>query len=455
MKAKLLSYCKAESLFSPGDRVICGVSGGADSMALLHCLHSLEAELEITVEAAHFNHKLRGEESDGDETFVKDFCHQIGIPLLLGQEDVAQYSRDHHMGPEEAARQCRYAFFRSLGGKIATAHNADDNLETVLMHLIRGSGLRGLCGIPPKRDNIVRPLLFATREEILAYLEKEGLSYREDSSNHSLSYTRNRIRHHVLPLLRGENPEISHGILQQSRLLRSEDRLLDMQAKELLQRDETGAYFVLPLLSAPDPLQRRALRLMVGEYLEQDVSLVHIEALQELLRSPIPSAQVSLPHSLTACRSYDILYFTRDQDTAPSLQETPLQIPGETEIPGTPWKIFCKIQKNFIKMTNTPFHFAIKYDMISASVLHVRSRQTGDSLQLPHGHSKSLKKLMIDRKIPRQDRDLLPVITDGQNILAVAGLGIHWNCRPQEGQPALIVSIERGEPSCTTISPKS
>ncbi len=452
MKAKLLSYCRAEALFSPGDRVICGVSGGADSIALVHCLHSLETELGITVEAAHFNHKLRGEESDGDQAFVQTFCRELGIPLSMGQEDVARYGRDRHMGTEEAARQCRYAFFRSLGGKIATAHNADDNLETVLMHLVRGSGLHGLCGIPPKREHIVRPLLFAAREEILAYLEGEGLSYREDSSNCSLSYTRNRIRHQVLPLLRGENPRISHSVLQQSSLLRSEDGLLDLQAQALLQKNERGVYSILPLLSAPSPLQRRALRLMAGEYLEQDLSLVHIEALQALLESPVPSAQMSLPHNLTACRSYDTLYFTRETPSA--LQEIPLHIPGETAIPGTPWKIFCKIQKNFIKMTNTPFHFAIKYDMISTSVLQVRSRQPGDRLQLPDGHSRSLKKLMIDRKIPRQDRDLLPVITDGNRILAVAGLGIHWGCRPQEGQTALIVSIERGEPSCTTISPK-
>ena len=395
---------------------------------------------------------LRGEESDGDQAFVEEYCHKHGIPLQLGREDVAYYSHEHHIGPEEAARQCRYAFFHSLEGKIATAHNADDHLETVLMHLIRGSGLRGLCGIPPKRENIVRPLLWATREEILAYLKEEGLTYREDSSNLSLSYTRNRLRHQILPLLRKENPEIAHGVLQQSRLLRAEDGFLDDMARDLLQKDPTGAYSILPLLSAPDPLEKRALRLMVGKHLEQDVSLVHIEALQKLLRSSNPSAQVDLPRGLTVCRSYDKVYFR--QEAPSTLSEIPLQVPGETVIPGSPWKIYCKIQKNFIKMTNTPFHFAIRYDMISASVLQIRSRQTGDRLGLSDGHSKSLKKLMIDRKIPRQDRDLLPVITDGRAVLAVGGLGIHWNCRPQEGQPALIVSLERGEPLCTTISPK-
>lgn len=452
MKAKLLSYCREEALFSPGDRVICGVSGGADSMALLHCLHSLETELDIKVEAAHFNHYLRGEESRADEAFVVDYCEQRQIPLHLGGADVADYSHRNRIGTEEAARQCRYDFFRSLGAKVATAHNADDNLETVLMHMIRGSGLRGLCGIPPKRGNIVRPLLWATRDEILAYLQEEHLFYREDSSNKSLSYTRNRVRHQILPLLRSENPELAKGVLQQSRLLRTEDLYLDEAARSLLERDPEGAYGIRPLLTAPESLQKRALRLMVGEHLEQDVSLVHIEALQKLLHNPNPSARADLPQGLTVCRVYNKLRFHRE--THSLLPQIPLQVPGETLVPGTPWKIICKIEKNFIKKTNTPFHFAVKYDMISAAVLQVRSRQTGDRLQLPGGHSKSLKKLMIDRKIPQPDRDLLPVITDGTNILAVAGLGIHWNCRPLEGQPALIVSIERGEQPCTTISPE-
>ncbi len=443
MKDKLLSYCKKESLFAPGDRVICALSGGSDSMALLHCLRSLEKDLGITVEAAHFNHKLRGEESDSDEAFVTEFCRKLRIPLHLGCEDVAEYSRQYHLCIEEAARQCRYRFFQGLQGKIATAHNADDNLETVLMHLIRGSGLRGLCGIPSKRGNVVRPLLWATKTEILSYLEQKQIPYREDSSNQSLAYTRNRMRHQVLPLLRRENPDLAQGVLGQSRLLRQEDQFLDDLAAELLQKDPMGGFSILPLLSAPEPLQNRALRLMIGEYLEQDVSLVHIDALRNLLHHPRPSAQINLPRGLIACRRYDSLSFRWDTPT--SFIETPMAIPGETILPGTPWKVCCEFQKNFKKLTNTPFLFAIKCDMIEDTMCApqwlLRSRQIGDRLQMTDGHSKSLKKLMIERKIPRQDRDLLPVITDGNRVLAVGGLGISTHCIPQEGEPALIVTI--------------
>ena len=443
MKAKLLSYCKEGSLFSPGDRVICALSGGADSMALTHCLHSLEAELEITVEAAHFNHKLRGEESDEDQGFVAEFCHKEGIPLHLGSADVADYSRQHRLGIEEAARQCRYRFFETLSGKIATAHTADDHLETVLMHLIRGSGLRGLCGIPPVRDNILRPLLWATREEILCYLEVAEIPYRDDSSNSSSAYTRNRLRHKVIPLLKEENPDLSHGVFRQSAILRQEDRFLDEMAKSLLQKSPEGAFDLVPIRNAPEPLQNRALRLMVSEYLEQDVSQTHIESLRDLVYHPCPSAQVSLPQGLTACRNYDSLQFRQNTDTGvPSFSKTFLQIPGETELPEIKKKITCEVQKNFAEMTNTPFHFAIKYDMIDGLKILVRPRQVGDRLQTADGHRKSLKKWMIEKKIPRHERDLLPILADGEHVLAVAGFGVSSHCRPVEGQPALIISIE-------------
>ena len=411
---------------------------------LLHCLVSTAEELEITVEAAHFNHRLRGEEARGDEAFVKDLCKKLSIPLHIGSEDVKDYCRRHRLGTEEGARQCRYRFLHSLGGKIATAHNADDNLETVLMHLVRGSGLRGLCGICPKGDRLVRPLLWATGEEIRKYLDAQGLPYRVDSSNSSLSYTRNRLRQQVLPLLRQENPAIAEGILRQGRILQAEDAFLDEKARELVQKDPQGTYAIAPLLSAEPVLRNRALRLITADFLEQDVSLTHIEALSTLIRNSCPSARVSLPHGLTACRQYDRLLFQQEEERdlwiCPNEPVT-LSIPGETVIPDFPWKITCITEKNFIKMTNTPFHFAIKYDMICAPQISLRSRQVGDRLQTADGHSKSLKKLMIERKIPQTERGLLPVFTVGESIAAVGGLGADAQYLPTEGQNALIITI--------------
>ena len=181
MKAEMLSWCRRLGLFSEGDRVICAVSGGADSMAMLWCLHCLQSELSVSVQAAHFNHRLRGAESDRDERFVREFCASRGIALTVGAAPEGSYGAS---GVEETARRLRYAFFETLDcDKLATAHNANDNAETVLLNLMRGAGLRGLCGIPPVRGRIVRPLLFASRTEILEFLRAEGVAFVEDSTN--------------------------------------------------------------------------------------------------------------------------------------------------------------------------------------------------------------------------------------------------------------------------------
>ena len=205
MLSKLRAFVKQQNLISPGDQIVCAVSGGADSMALLFAMYLLKEEWNLQLSAVHFNHHLRATESDEDERFVRDFCEGYGIPLYVGSAQV----KTGEKGLEAAARDARYAYFATLPGKIATAHTADDNAETMLMHLLRGTGLKGLGGIAPKRNNLIRPLLSVTRQEVLAFLEEYSLPYREDSSNATDLFLRNRIRHHVVPLLKSENPKFS------------------------------------------------------------------------------------------------------------------------------------------------------------------------------------------------------------------------------------------------------
>ncbi len=204
MQNKLLAFLREQQMLQAGDRVICAVSGGADSVALLFAMYLLRQQLGIQVEAAHFNHHLRGDESDRDEAFVRSFCQDYDIQLHVGGETVVAGEK----GLEAAARDARYAFLKSLPGKIATAHTADDNAETVLMHLIRGTGLQGLGGIRPMQGQLIRPMLRITRQEVLAFLEQWNLPHVEDSSNESDAFLRNRIRHHVMPLLYQENPRL-------------------------------------------------------------------------------------------------------------------------------------------------------------------------------------------------------------------------------------------------------
>ena len=442
MKAELLAFCRREALIPGGAHITCALSGGADSTAMLHCLWSLREELGITLSAAHFNHRLRGEESERDEAFVRSLCAQWDIPLAVGGEDVETYAKTHKLGLEEAARQCRYAFLEGQAGLIATAHNADDNAETLLLHLLRGSGLRGLCGIPPKRGRIIRPLLSIPRREILAYLQAEGITWTEDSTNAGDSYRRNRLRHTVLPRLYEEQPQLHRQLERMTGLLRQEDAYLEEQAALLLQRNGDG-WANAPLCQAPAVLRRRALRQLLRQCLPQDVSLCHIEALETLLQSAHPSGSCCLPHGLRAQCSYDVLQFS--WENAPVFAECLLQIPGETPIVPLGLKIHCKIEKNFEKFSNTPFHFAVKCDMIEPYKILARPRRTGDALLGADGHHRSVKKQMIDRKIPRWERDQMPVLCYDGQVLAVAGLGVSANWAAEKGQPALIIQINKEE----------
>lgn len=440
MRAEVAAWCREEALFTAGDRVLCALSGGADSTAMLWCLHSLREELGITVAAAHFNHRLRGEESDRDEAFVREFCKAHGIPLTVGSAEVAQYAKTHGQTLEEAARECRYAFLQSLPcDKLATAHTADDNAETVLLHLLRGSGLRGLCGIPPKRGNVVRPLLSVTRAQIVAYLQAEGIAWVEDSTNTEEFCTRNRLRRRVMPALYALSPRLSERLTTQSRLLREEDAYLDSLAAALLQ-EKNGVYARAPLLAAPEVLQRRALRLMARRVLPQDVSFAHIDAMRRILASENPSAQCALPQGFVARRRYDGMELVRETEEAFPI--TALQIPGETVIPVLGMKITCEIAENFKKIANTPFRFAVKYDMITQSILQVRSRRRGDRMSVDGVHSKTLKKLFIERRIPRAERDRTAVLASGDAVLAVAGIGADLRYTPAAGEPAAILQIE-------------
>ena len=227
MLNKLTAFLRRHDMVQPGDTVICAVSGGADSVAMLFGFYLLKEKLDITLEAAHFNHHLRGAESDRDEAFVKDFCHRYDIPLHLGGGEVKPGKK----GLEAAAREARYAFLRSLPGRIATAHTADDNAETVLLHLIRGTGLKGLGGITPVSGNVIRPMLGITRQEVEEFLEEWCLRHIEDSSNAGDDFLRNRVRHKIMPLLKEENPRIGENLSAMALLLRLDEEALSRQAE--------------------------------------------------------------------------------------------------------------------------------------------------------------------------------------------------------------------------------
>ncbi len=403
MLIKLEAFIRRMELIQPGDRVVCAVSGGADSMALLFAMYLLKEKLNIQVEAAHFNHNLRGAESDGDETFVREFCHRFDIPLHVGSAQVTAGQK----GLEAAARDARYAFLDTLPGKIATAHTAGDNAETVLMHMIRGTGLKGLGGIAPIRGRIIRPMLSITRQEVLAFLEEYHISYREDSSNATDAYLRNRIRHQVMPILESENPKLAENLSAMALRLRQDEVALAAQAAE--QPMEVAA-----LRQLPSAIRSRVLEKFLKESGVKEPEAEHISLAESLIFSEKPSARAQFPGGVTVWRSYDRLVVQEEkQVTMPQLTVT-----AATEI--------CNTDKIFT--------------IGDHGDVTVRSRQSGDTIRLSGG-TKSLKKLFIDRKIPAHLRPAVPVIADERGVIAVCGIGVNLD-RAAGELPAWRIEIE-------------
>ncbi len=440
MRDKLLRFIRENELISPGAALVCAVSGGKDSVCLLHAMVSLQKELQITIEAAHLNHQLRGKESDRDEAFVRSFCESLGVPLTVARADVLPRCDQTGESVEEAARVLRYRFFESLGGLVATAHTQDDNLETVLLNLVRGTALRGLCGIPPRRGRIVRPLLCVSRAEVEAYLKKHALSHVEDSSNASSLPLRNRLRHEVVPLLARENPKLSESVFHMGEILRAEDAYLDSEAASLLHRAllPDGAWSCRVLQDAPEALFARAMRRLLTELSISKPSRAHVEALMQLVSGNNGSQSIALPGGKHLLRSYDVL--TLDLREKPvAFSPKPLSPGGETELPELSLRVSCRFVKNFEKSMQSPCTFAFKYDTIEAPEnLLIRPRKPGDEIRLPGGR-RTLKKLFIDRKIPASQRELVPVVTDGAKVLLVYPFAVSSEHGAQPGSAAILI----------------
>ena len=457
-------------MLPPGTRVLCALSGGSDSVCLLHLLYRLRRRLDIRVAAAHYNHCLRGAESDRDEGFVREFVAQccgpdrspgpLGVAqplpeveLTVGRGDVAARAAQTKQGIEETARQMRYDFLQQAAREldctvIATAHNADDNAETVLLHLMRGTGLRGLGGIPPVRDNIVRPLLTTTREEIEAYLRAQGLPWVEDSTNRSDRYLRNRVRHQVIPVLRRAAPDFDRRLIECSAAIRKDESYLEQLAGQAVSGalEESGR---LTLSAAAvgrqaDPIALRCARLLMTRARNGDsrCTAAHLRALVGLCRSDDPSARIDLPGDLTARREYDLLVLDQKPPSPLDTGEIALPLPGETDWGG--WRIACT-RETYTGQPCGPRDFWLDGGL---TALTVRPRRTGDTLAPPGRHEKSLKRWFIDEKVPAHRREQIPVLAAGRAAAAVCGLGPDRRHVPGAGAPAWHITLtERQSPS--------
>ena len=400
-------------LVQPGDTLVCAVSGGADSVALLFGMYLLREKLQLHLSAAHFNHHLRGGESDEDEAFVREFCARYEIPLAVG----GAFVRPGKKGLEAAAREARYDFLRGLPGKIATAHTADDNAETVLMHLLRGTGLKGLGGIATVNGPLIRPMLNITRQEVEAFLLEYALPHREDSSNASDDFLRNRIRHHVMPLLRLENPGISLSLSATAQRLRQDEDYLRS-------RLEPELPVVSRLRSMPRSLQSRYLERFLKENGVPEPEQAHIDAACSLLYSDKPSARLDFPGGRVLARDYDRL---RVLTPVQPPEEGIVSVPGTTALPQWGIRVTCGETPNG--------GFGVK----PQGTLRVRSRKAGDEIRLSGG-TKSIKKLMIDRKISAPERNRVPILADEAGVLWAGRFG--QNLQRSEENPTHYILID-------------
>lgn len=404
MLNKLRQFTRQYGLISPGDQIVCAVSGGADSMALLWGLYLLKDEWKFDLSAAHFNHHLRGAESDRDEAFVREFCAGYGIPLSVGSAEVVPGKK----GLEAAARDARYAFLRILPGKIATAHTADDNAETLLLHLVRGTGLKGLGGIRPQNGNVIRPMLNVTRQDVEDFLAEYAVPHIEDSSNHTDAFLRNRLRHNIMPLLKAENPRIAENLSAMALRLRQDEQALN----DLAALDGPPQVYVLREMAPA--VRARALEQFLKASGVREPEAAHIAQAEALVFSGNPSARASLPGGVTIGRNYEIL------------EVLPVQPP----------EVRCKITVSpAAEIINTADTFTV----IPQGEVYARARQSGDSIRLSGG-TKSLKKLFIDRKIPAAQRSSIPVICDEMGILGVYGIGVNLD-RAADTLPAATISV--------------
>lgn len=419
MQNKLLSMIRQYDMLSPGDSVICAVSGGADSVALLFALYLLKDRLGIRLEAAHFNHRLRGQESDEDEAFVRGLCSQYDIPLHVGTGEVKAGKK----GLEAAARDARYGFLLSLDGKIATAHTADDNAETVLMRLIRGTGLKGLGAIAPVSGRVIRPMLLTNRQEVEDFLAVWGLPHREDSSNASDAFLRNRLRHDVMPLLKAENPRLAENLSRMALRLRQDEDFLRQQA------DWDSLPGVEALKIMPEAIRSRCIEAFLKQNGVPEPEDSHISAVEDILYSDRPSARVNLPGGVTVTRQYDRL----EAENGEPVPE-PAVVPCPGEVLYGDYRVTCAPAGEIINTTDT-------FTVCPVGQVILRPRKSGDLIRLKGG-TKSLKKLFIDRKIPAARREHIPVVCDKQGVLGVYSIGVHVD-RAAGEKPGVTIHFEK------------
>lgn len=449
-------------MLSRGETMVVGASGGPDSTALVHVLASLAGELGIRVHVAYFDHGLRQDASE-DASLVAELSSTLGLPYHVGHGDTRAHANAERCSLEDAARRLRYTFLvgvaRAQGAEaVATGHTLDDQAETVLMRLLRGSGLRGLAGIPPVRRHdgvrLIRPLLETPRMEVMAYLERHGLRWREDPTNRDLTFLRNRVRTVLLPVLEGYNPHVRQALARLATLLREDADALDELAAarigEVLRREGDAIRIAREDLERfPVAVQRRALREAIRWLRGNDrgVGFVHLEGARRLAVEGLPGQRAELPGGLWVVRTADAVEVTVRADVSPV--EAPryrLEVPGSVAAPEFGVYLVAREvsweEPGVQDLAARPSPHAIVVDPVRlGTVVTVRSPQPGDRFRPVGmgGHAKLVADFLREAGVPRHRRRWVPLlVTDQGEVVWVVGFRAAEVARPPRGQTALV-----------------
>lgn len=405
MENKVLNAVNKFSLLQKGDIVTVALSGGADSVSLLYALLSLKDSLGITVNAAHLNHLIRGEEAERDQKFVTDLCRKLGVTLFTERKDIPKIAKENGMSTELAARKERYEFLSRVAvGKVATAHTASDNLETMIFNLARGTSLKGLCGIPVKRGIFIRPLILCTRQDVEDYCEQNKIPFVTDSTNLSDDYSRNKIRHTVIPVLKSINSCCEESALRTSFSLLEDNAFLESVSSEILFKNlgEDKLYIGDAQNIPPSVLKR-----VIKKYFETDfpdISLDnrHIKDIYSICLNG--TGKLNLPSNIYAVVKDGYLNF-KGQNTKNAVN-------------------FAVKVTESENVNNLFSNNLIDCDKIVGKWI-VRNRLEGDKIRLnKRGVTKTLKKLFTENKVPNEIRSKIPVIADDLGVIWVYGLGV-------------------------------
>lgn len=445
-------------LLSPGAVLVVGVSGGPDSVCLLHLLTRLAPAHQLHLWVAHLDHGLRGKEGKEDARFVQAWAKSLGVPCIAERRSVHDYLAQHPevSSLEEAARNVRYSFFTEVAERAATdavavGHTADDQVETVLLHLLRGAGLSGLSGMEEvswwqsettaRPLRILRPLLAAARTETAQYCLRHKLESRFDASNASLSFTRNRLRLQVLPLLREINPQVDEAVLRLSSLVREEEQYVQEQVDTLWQAISTTtsarvAMDKKALLALPKTVQRRLIQRayaqLTGSFRGQTYR--HVQGVLALLNAA-PEKRLRLSEQVEVVTSYNEIVFAKGVLATPAARDWPpvtLQVPGAT-VWGD-WEVRCLLHPGaYVPQKRKPWEAHLDYAKIEQP-LTVRSRRRGDRYQpLGMPSSQKLQDIFVNNRIPQSLRDTIPVLVTGERMVWVGGHRIADSARVRDG----------------------